>query len=141
MERIDYSKVDPWIKKNPKGKYENFLQQNPKIPISRWTYAKRRALVLGLPMSPSMKPGYRGTSTIRKNSVDNEEMFVDRRSRSVYTTVYSIPLSDLKKKNGIEAAGEIIGAMNRIFRLHLESAQVEIVGSGIQNFEIRRYSR
>ena len=139
MDRIDYSKVDPWIKKNPKESYEVFSTRNPRISISRWTFAKRRALVLGLPMSPSMKSGYKSPK-VPKNP-DDEGMFVDRRSRSVYTTVYSTPLNDLKKKNGVEAAGEIIGAMNHIFRLHLESAQVEVIGSGIQNFEIRRYSR
>jgi hypothetical protein len=140
MDRIDYSKVDPWVKKNPKERYEVFLKQNPKTPLSRWTFAKRRALILGLPMSPSMKPGYR-PKVSSKGGSDDEGMFVDRRSRSSYTTVYTLPLNDLKKKNGIQAAGEIIAAMNRIFRLHLESAQVEVIGSGIQNFEIRRYSR
>ena len=138
MDRIDFSKVDPWVKKNPNGKYADFVVANPKVSCSTWSFTKRRAKILGLKLSPSMTTGYRSQS---KTPGDDEGMFVDRRTRSVYTTVYSIPTTDLKKKNGIEAASEIISAMNRVFKLHLESAQVEIIGTGIQNFEIRKYSR
>lgn len=134
MDRIDYSKVDPWIKKNPEAKYADFVVANPKTSCSTWSFTKRRAKLLGLPLTPSMKRGYR-------SSKDSEGDVLDRRSRSIYSTVYSIPVADLKKKNGIEAASEIITAMNRIFKLHLESAQVEVIGTGIQNFEIRRYGR
>lgn len=136
MDRIDYSKVDPWIKKNPEAKYADFVVANPKIPCSTWSFAKRRAKLLGLPLTPSMRKGYRSS---KAQSSDGDVL--DRRSRSIYNTVYSIPTADLKKKNGIEAASEIISAMNRIFKLHLESAQVEVIGTGIQNFEIRRYGR
>lgn len=138
MNRVDYSKVDPWVKKHPDGKYTDFIADNPKVPLSIWSFAKRRAKVLGLPMTPSMKPGYRSNKQPKEG---DEGIFIDRRTKSVYTTVYSTPVSDLKKKNGLEAASEIIGALNRIFKLNLESAQVEVVGSGLPNFEIRKYSR
>ena len=140
MDRIDYSKVDPWIKKNPDAKYAEFVLANPKINCSTWSYTKRRAKLLGLPMTPSMKKGYR-SSRARAAEGDEEGVVLDRRSRSLYNTVYSIPIMDLKKKNGVEAASEIISAMNRLFKLHLESAQVEVLGTGIQNYEIRRYGR
>jgi hypothetical protein len=142
MDRIDYSsKVDPWVKKNPKGRYVEFVAANPKVGISTWSFTKRRAKVLGLPLTPSMASGYRSRANAPKVPGEDDGMFVDRRTRSVYTTVYSVPKGDLVTKNGIEAASEIISAMNRIFKLHLESAQVEIIGTGIQNFEIRRYSK
>ena len=139
MDRIDYTKVDPWIKKNPEAKYVNFVSENPKISISTWSFTKRRAKILGLELTPSMKKGYRASQA--KQQDGDEEIVIDRRSRSVYSTIFSTPVADLKKKNGIEATSEIIQAMNRIFKLHLESAQVEVIGTGIQNFEIRRYSR
>jgi hypothetical protein len=133
MDRIDYSKLDPWIKKHPEAKYAEFVVANPKFNSSIWSYTKRRAKLLGLPMTPSMKRGYRSNKS--------EGEVLDRRSRSIYNTIYSISVPDLKKKNGIVAASEIISAMNRIFKLHLESAQVEVLGTGIQNYEIRRYGR
>ena len=139
MDRIDYSKVDPWIKKNPKGRFEDFVSANPKFGISNWSFRKQRAKVLGLKLSPSMTRGYRPNKS--KVGEEGDGLVLDRRSRSVYNTIYSISVADLKKKNGVEAASEIIAAMNRIFKLHLESAQVEVIGVGIQNFEIRRYSR
>jgi len=142
MVRIDYSKVDPWIKKNPKGTFEDFVKEYPKFGISSWSFRKQRAKVLGLKLSPSMVKGYRSkTSQAASGEEDGIPVGVDRRTRSVYSTIFSIQIADLKKKNGIEAASEIISAMNRIFKLHLESVQVEIVGTEIQNFEIRKYSR
>ena len=138
MDRIDYSKVDPWIKRNPQGRYEDFVKANPKFDISSWSFRKQRAKVLGLKLTPSMVSGYRSRAS---KSEGDDDVVVDRRSRSVYNTVYSNPITDLRKKNGVEAASEIISAINRIFKLHLESAQVEVIGTGIQNFEIRRYGR
>jgi predicted transcriptional regulator len=140
MDRINYSKVDPWIKKNPQGKYEDFVNANPKFEISSWSFRKQRAKVLGLKLTPSMVSGYRSKKAGAEGG-DEDGIVLDRRSRSLYNTVYSTPMADLKKKNGIEAASEIIAAMNRIFKLHLESAQVEVIGTGVQNFEIRRYGR
>jgi len=134
--KLDYTKIDPWIKKNPEGNYASFCQDNPKITTSDWTFRKRRAKVLNLPLSPSMRDDYRGGS-----GGDREDGSCDRRSRSVYTAVYSTPIQDLKKKNGVEAVSEFIGVLNRLFKLHLESAMIEVIGSGVQNFEIRRYSR
>lgn len=138
MNRIDYSKINSWVKKHPKGKYEDFIAANPTFKISNWSFRKQRAKVLGLKQSPSMLPGYRPN---KQSKEDGDGICVDRRSRSVYTTVFTIPVSDLKKKNGVEAASDIIGALNRVFKLNLESAQVEVVGSGLPNFEIRKYSR
>jgi len=133
--KLDYSKIDPWIKKHPDNSYADFVSANPKIAVSDWTYRKRRAKVLGLHMPPSMRDDYRGGDGNKDGSIDR------RSSRSVYTTVYSAPIKDLKAKNGLEAVSDFIGIMNRIFKLHMESAQVEVIGIGIQNFEIRRYSR
>jgi hypothetical protein len=130
MNRIDYSKVDLWIKKHPQGEFQDFLAENPQVSMSIWTF-KRRLKVLGLP----------GARKYRPRKKDGEGICLDRRSRTAYTTVFTIPVSDLKKKNGVEAASEIIGALNRVFKLGLESAQVEIIGSGLPNFEIRKYSR
>jgi len=132
--KLDYSKVDPWIKKYPNGNFKGFLQDNPKLSISDWTFRKRKAKVLNLPLAPSMQDDYRGPTS-------SDGGAVDRRSRSVYTTVYTTSIQELKKKNGVEAVSDFIGILNRSFKLHLESAQIEVIGSGVQSFEIRRYSR
>jgi hypothetical protein len=129
VSRVDYPKVDSWVKKHPEGGYEGFLHAYPNFKISSWSFRKRRAKVLHLKLTPSMVPGYKGTGTGG-----------NRRTRSAYTTVYSTPVQDLRKKNGVEAASEIIEALNRIFHLGLEPAQVEVVGSGTLKFEIRRHS-
>jgi hypothetical protein len=130
--RLDYSKIDPWIKKNPKANFEDFVKVNPKVAISSWTFRKQRARLLGLTMPPSMRSDYRGG---KGGSTEG------RRSSSVYTTVYSTPIQELKKKDGVAAVSEFIGIINRMFKLHLESAQIEMFGSGVPKFEIRRYSR
>lgn len=131
LPRLDYSKIDPWIKKHPKENYDAFKKANPKIVVSNWTYRKRRAKILGLPMAPSMKDDYRGGSG---NSSE-------RRTRSVYTTLYSESIQELKNKNGIEVLSEFLNVMNKTFKLHLELAQIELIGSGVTQLEVRRYSR
>ncbi len=131
----DYSKIDLWVKSNPEASFKDFLANGPKIKLSYWTYRKRQEKVLGRPLSPSMQENNRNKKRSKREGT------VDRRSRSVYTTVYSTSLQELKKKDGVTAVSEFIGVMNRLFKLHLELAQIEILGSGVQNIEIRRYSR
>lgn len=143
MDHIDYEKIDPLIKKaGPDAKYVDFMKANPKVKISVWSFAKRKALLLDLPMTPSMKPGYRSKNTKKYNESSENDPVIDRRTRSIYTTVLSMPIQELKEKNGLEAMSYFIeNIANKIFKLNLESAQVEIIGSGIQNVEIRRYNK
>lgn len=137
---IDYEKIDPIIKKGgPDLAYQDFIKANPKMKISVWSFAKRKATILGLPMTPSMKAGYRS----KKGSAGTSEndLNIDRRTRSIYTNVFSMPIQELKEKNGVDAVSFFIETLNKIFKLNLESAQVEVIGSGVKNFEIRRYNK
>ena len=130
--KLDYSKIDPWIKKNPEAQQYDFVKANPKIAISGWTYRKRRAKILNLAVCPSMRDDYRGN---KGGKVEH------RRTQSVYTTLYARPIKELKEMDGVAGANEIIVVVNRLLKLNLESAQIEVIGSGVQNFELRRYSR
>jgi hypothetical protein len=129
---IEYSKVDPWIKKNPESKYPDFMKANPKIKCSSWSFEKRRRKVLKLPLTPSMQKGYKPNKS---------EGGSTRSSRWVYSTVCTLPVDDLKAKDGITVAQEILGEINKAFKLNLEIAQVNLFGENKQVLEIRRYNR
>jgi len=133
--QIDYVKLDTLIKKNPDAKFLEFIKLYPKFKVSAWSYTKRRATILGLPLTPSMSDDYRQAR--RANTAPSE-----RRSRSVYTTALSIPVDELKGKTGLEVLNLFIDSIaNKTFKLNLESVQVEPLGSGVKTIEIRRYSK
>lgn len=134
MDKINYQKVDPWIKANPDARYREFVKAHPRFKISVWSFAKRRAFVLGLPMTPSMKPGYRSS---KKTGAPVRA----GRSRSVYTALWSVPVKGIEKKPGPALYREIIDEMNNAFKLHLEVVQISDTGTGEQQLEIRRYNR
>jgi hypothetical protein len=136
-DKLPYAKIDPWIKANKEGSYVQFCKENPKITMSGWTFRKRRAKLLGLPVCPSMEDSYRGRKTPR---LSGEEPSI-RRSQQVYTSIYTRPVEELRKLDGVQGANEMIVAINKLLKLHLESAMIEVIGSGVQNFEVRRYTR
>ena len=133
--KLDYSKIDPWIKKNPEGSYIEFCKANPKIIMSGWTFRKQRAKLLNLPMCASMRDDYRGPET------GGSRTYSPRRVQQVYSAIYSRPIEELRKLDGVQGANEMIMAVNQLLKLHLESAQIEVIGSGVQNFEVRRYNK
>jgi hypothetical protein len=131
--RINYEKdIDPWIKKNPEGKFIDFVKANRGVRISDWSFRKRQAKVLGLPLTPSMTDGYRSPK-------NGDRQTRTSRSRNLYSTVFSLPASELKGKNGFEAMSILIKALNDHFRLNLQMVQAEVMGSGTQQFELRKY--
>ena len=129
--RVKYDQVDPWVKKHPDASFNDFIESHPGFKISHWSYTKRRRLVLNLPMTASMESGYR----------PNKSDLSEHRSRSLYTSVWSCPVAELKKKDGITAIGEVLDILNKTFKLHLESTLTQSVGSTTQNLEVRRYGR
>jgi len=129
--RIDYKKLDLWIKKNQEKTFRDLLAEMPDFKCSHWSFTKRRNKVLGLRMTKSMYSDYR-------SSPDSS---TERRSRSMYTSVFSMPVAELKKKDSLSAVNDVINLINHAFKLHLEPALIQLVGSDIQNFEIRRYNR
>jgi hypothetical protein len=132
MNQVDYAKIDPWIKKNPEGRYKQFKAKYPKVAVSIWTFEKRRRHVLNLPLSPSMQPGYRspykGTPRT-KNSC-------------IYSTLLSMSTSDLEGKKDIEVIQLLIEQLNASLKLGLEAVQITLMGEGnTPMIEIRRYSK
>ena len=123
ISRVDYSQVDPWVKRHPKASFNDFMGENPGFKISHWSFTKRKRFVLGLPPTRSMQSGYR----------PNEN--------SLYTSVWSTPAEELKKKDGIKVVEELLDVLNKQFKLRLEPALIQQVGSREQNLEIRRYGR
>ena len=134
--RINYEKdVDPWVKKNPSGNYKEFLKAT-KSPVSDWSFRKRRAKILDLPLSPSMQDGYR--QEMAPNGV--KRAYRTRvRSANLYSTVFSMPVQELKGKNGFEAMNILVGALNEHFKANMQMVQVEVMGSGSPMFELRKY--
>ena len=132
MWECDYSKVDPWLRKNKEGRYDDFKIECPKIRISRWTFEKRRRIILNLPLCPSMQKGYRSSdkdSPRTKNSC-------------IYSTLLSLPISELEGKKSIEVIQLFIEQLNNSLKLGLEAVQIMLVGNGNKPIiEIRRYSR
>jgi hypothetical protein len=132
MQQVDYSKVDPWVKKNEEGNFDAFVRSHPTVAISRWTFEKRRRIVLGLRLSPSMEKGYRPS----KNGVSKT------RSSCIYSTIANLSVVDIDGKKPIEIAQIIIEQLNSSLKLGLEVAQIVPVGNGNSpSIEIRRYSR
>jgi hypothetical protein len=132
MNHVDYSKVDPWIKKNKEGLYKQFKQENPKVAISLWTFVKRRRQVLGLKLAPSMRPDYRSPKTGIPRS----------KNSCIYTTILSLPTSDLEGKTGVEVIQLFLDNLNATLKLGLEAVSMSLVGNEKTSMiEVRRYSR
>jgi hypothetical protein len=132
MNHVDYSKVDPWVKKNRDGRYKQFKQENPRVSISSWTFEKRRRQVLGLKLSPSMSPEYRAPKTGISRS----------RNSCVYSTILSMPTSDLEGKSGVEIIQLFLDNLNASMKLGLEAVKMSLVGNGnMSMIEVRRYSK
>ena len=129
--RIDYKKLEVWIKKNREGTFSDLLTEIPGFKCSHWSFTKFRNKVLNLPMTKSMYNGYR----------PDDSSTIERKNRSMYTSVFSMPVAELKKKDSIAAVNDVINLVNKAFKLHLEPALIQMIGSDIQNFEIRRYNR
>jgi hypothetical protein len=132
--RVKYGMVDPWVKKHPETTFNDFLTGHPGFKISHWSYTKRRRLVLNLPMTKSMHAGYRPEKS-------EDGGLTEHRSRSLYTSVWSTPVAELRKKDGVTAIGDFLEVLNKMFKLHLEPSLTQPVGSSIQSLEIRRYGR
>lgn len=134
MHRIDYMKLDVWIKKNPEKHYKDFIKSPNKIQVSDWSFRKRRAKVLGLNMTPSMREDYRPSKANGK--------MTSGRSRSQYRVIFSKPFETFKKMDGVEGLAEALMLLNRHFRLGLEYARVKSFGSDVEQIEVRRsYTR
>jgi hypothetical protein len=132
MNHVDYSKVDPWVKKNREGRYKEFKRDNPKVVISTWTFEKRRRHILGLKLSPSMSPGYRSPHTGATRS----------KNSCVYSTILSLPTSDLEGKSGVEVIQLFLDNLNASMKLGLEAVKMSLVGNGNTSMiEVRRYSK
>jgi hypothetical protein len=130
--RIPYDKVDPWIKKNPEARYKDFITRVKNIPISIWSFEKRRRVVLKLPLTPSMQQGYR-SSKVGPSSAS--------RNSCVYSTVLSLPATEIEGKKSVEIIQTLIDHLNDALSLGLEAVQITAVGDNTQMIEIRRYSK
>lgn len=143
-EKVDYSNIDPWIKDNPQATLKEFKKANPKVSLSHTSFNKRKKIVLGIPLSPSLMPGYRRKGRPAKSSEDSTpkvKRAYRQRQPGVYSTVWSTPVEGLNKKSNVENIQDMISHMNSTFKLSLEVVQITLVGSGVQMMEIRKYSK
>lgn len=133
MARIAYNKIDPWIKKNPDARYKDFIARVKNIPVSVWSFEKRRRKVLNLPLSPSMEPGYRSSGTGASRS----------RKSCIYSTLLSLPTAEIEGKSNVEVIQTLIEHLNDALKLGLEAVQITAVGGSGSGttIEVRRYSK